>query len=88
MSEDLPLSAFVTADEESSQTGAVLQISPDFENKAFAGCLLVVTQTYKWGVQGYVQALGEDRDTMGGQAYIRIKWEHVAYVGHVAWMVS
>ena len=40
------------------------------ENKAFAGCLMVVTEIKAWGVQGYVQGLGT-REEVGGQAYYR-----------------
>ena len=64
---------------ENVEPGCVLQISPEFEtNPAFRCCMLVVSEVKSWGVQGYVQALGETREKMGGQAFIRCTWEDVA----------
>jgi len=37
--------------------------------KAFAACIMVVTEPKEWGAQGYVQALGDSRDIPGGQAF-------------------
>lgn len=52
----------------------IVQLAPiETENPMFAGCLMVVTEVKSWGVQGYVQALGEDGKA-GGQAYYRAKW--------------
>lgn len=73
----------------SIQVGDVMQIAPECKtNLAFSGCMLTVTEVKTWGVTGYVQALGENRTVSGGQAYIRIKWEELAYVGHAVWTVS
>ena len=49
----------------------IVQLSPtNTENKMFACALMVVTEVKMWGVQGYVQSLGE-KGEMGGQAYYR-----------------
>lgn len=51
--------------------GDIVQLNPEnTSNRAFAGCLLVVTEVKSWGVQGFVQALGT-RENAGGQAYYR-----------------
>lgn len=69
--------------------GCIVQLSPiDTENKAFAGCFLVVTEVYSWGVQGYVQALGENKDTSGGQAYYRAKNGTFELVGVAEWIIG
>lgn len=64
----------------------IVQLSPDAKNPMFAGCLLVVTEVKTWGVQGYVQALGEHGQP-GGQAYYRAEWDEVELVGRAAWVV-
>lgn len=52
--------------------GEIVQLNPETTgNKAFRGCLMVVSEVRQWGVQGYVQSLGATRDEMGGQAYYR-----------------
>ena len=69
------------------EPGDLVQLNPELiGNKAFAGCILVVTATYDWGVQGYVQALGEARDQPGGQAYLRVQWQEMELVGRAEWM--
>jgi hypothetical protein len=51
----------------------IVQLDPQLtENPMFAGCLMVVTEVKSWGVQGYVQSLGEN-GSPGGQAYYRAK---------------
>lgn len=69
--------------------GDVFQISPDFSiNQAFACCMMSVTEVYDWGVQGYVFALGPNRGTRGGCAFIRVKWDQIAYVGKDVWAAA
>ncbi len=69
--------------------GHLVQLNPELVgNKAFAGCIMVVTDTYEWGAQGYVQALGETRDHPGGQAYIRVQWPEMELVGEAEWIVK
>lgn len=68
----------------------IVQLRPDTcGNKAFAGCLMVVTEVKEWGCQGYVQALGENRETQGGAAYYRAKWEEMDKTGGKArWVLE
>lgn len=73
------------ADGKKLNEGSVVQLSPDVENPMFAACMLTVTEIKPWGVQGFVQALGEDGKP-GGQAYYRAKWEDIEYVGQAQWV--
>lgn len=68
----------------------IVQLSPEGAgNRAFAGCLMVVTEVYSWGAQGYVQALGGTCATPGRQAYYRARWEEMEPTGGIApWRVS
>jgi hypothetical protein len=70
--------------------GDVVQLDPaTTENPAFRGCLMVVTEIKPWGVQGYVQALGDTRDAPGGQAYYRAQWGTFEETGgRAVWMVE
>ncbi len=69
------------------KVGDLVQLNPELiGNKAFAACILVVTDTYEWGVQGYVQALGETQDQPGGQAYLRVQWPEMELVGKAEWI--
>lgn len=72
------------------EVGDVVQLSPEATgNRAFAGCFLVVTDVYSWGVQGYVPNLGESRDTPGGLAYYRAEWATVEPTGGKAvWLAE
>jgi hypothetical protein len=49
--------------------GDIVQLDPE-RTAHFAGCLMVVTALKTWGVQGYVQALGENGEP-GGRSYYR-----------------
>lgn len=67
------------------RAGDVVQISPEHSgNPAFAGCMLTVSEIKDWGVQGYVQSLGT-REGMGGQAYYRVKFTDIEFVGKAVW---
>ena len=48
--------------------------------------MATVTEVKDFGIQAYVQALGDSRSTMGGQAYIRLKWGDFEPVGQAAWI--
>jgi hypothetical protein len=61
--------------------GAIVQLGQMTENRAFAFCLMVVEQVRPWGVLGYVQALGDDRQSVGGQAYYRATWTEIEPTG-------
>lgn len=69
------------------QPGDVVQLCPEVGNPAFAYSLMVVTEPKSWGAQGYVQVLGT-RDGPGGQAYYRVKWAEMEYVGRAEWVVA
>lgn len=66
------------------EIGDVVQIAPECSNPMFGCCFLTVTEIKSWGVQGYVQGLGED-GKIGGQAYMRLKWEEFEYAGKSVW---
>lgn len=70
--------------------GRVVQLDPEkTENKMFAGCFLVITEAKSWGVQGYVQAIGED-GKKGGQAYYRAKYGTFATLddSYAPWVID
>jgi hypothetical protein len=67
--------------------GEIVQICPKPANLAFAYCLMVVDEVRVWGVQGYVQALG-DREERGGQAYYRATWDEIEPTGGRALWVA
>lgn len=71
------------------EPGDLVQLNPNLVgNKAFAGCIMVVTELKEWGAQGYVQSLGEMRDIQGGQAFYRAHWPEIEYVGRAIWMIQ
>ena len=59
--------------------GAVLQISPEY-SETFGACFMQVTEVKPWGAQGFVRVPG------GGNAFVRVKWEHLEVIGMAAWM--
>lgn len=64
-----------------TKPGEILQLNPEtVQNPLFAACLLVVSESKSWGVQGYVQALGADGKA-GGQAYYRATWVELEETG-------
>jgi hypothetical protein len=72
------------------EVGDIVQIDPNHPeiNKAFGGCLLIVTSVYEWGVQGYVQSLGT-RESIGGEAHYRANWAQLSPTGgKVVWARS
>ncbi len=65
--------------------GTVVQLDPEtVENKAFAGCFMVITDPKPWGAQGYIQTIGS-RDQPGMQASYRATFEEMEYVGQSVW---
>jgi len=76
-------------DEYSPEVGDIVQLNPEkVGNKMFAGCMLIVTEVKTWGVQGYVQGLGENRKP-GGQAYYRADWDEFEWTGgKTVWTVE
>jgi len=77
-------------DKRDLRVGEIVQLNPETtKNKAFAGCLMVVSEPKSFGAQGYVQALGESRDDMGGQAYYRASWDEMEETGGSApWLIG
>lgn len=75
--------------EQRIKEGDLVQLNPDtVQNKAFAGCIMIVTEPKKFGAQGYVQALGErNGEGPGGRAYYRAKFEEMELVGRAEWFV-
>lgn len=77
----------------SLQVGDVVQLNPDtVKNKAFAACMLTVTEVKAFGCVGYVQPLGTRMCSHGdriisGQAYYRAEWAEMEYVGKSVWQV-
>lgn len=70
------------------KVGSIVQLNPEtVGNKMFAACFLTVTEIKSWGVQGYVQSLGENGEP-GGQAYYRAKWEEMELVGIAEWVIQ
>ena len=66
----------------------LVQLDPEkCGNPMLAGCIMVVTEVKAWGVQGYVQACGQEGKP-GGQAYYRAKWDEVQKVGRAYWVVK
>ena len=71
------------------QAGSVVQLSPEScRNRMFAGAMLVVSELKAWGVQGYVQVLGDDGQP-GGQAYYRARFNEFEPTGGMApWVID
>jgi len=65
--------------------GDVVQISPEQRSKMFGGCMMIVTEPKPWGAQGFIQGFGIE-DTIGGRAYVRIKFEDMELVGRAQWI--
>lgn len=70
------------------KVGSVVQLSAEGANKAFAGCLMVVTDPKPWGAQGYVQNTGESRSCAGLLAFYRAEWAEMEYVGEATWVAG
>lgn len=72
---------------ENIKPGDVVQLIPEFENQMLAGCMVTVTEVKSFGCQGYVQCTGEN-GKMGGQAYIRPRWDEMEYVGQAPFIIG
>ena len=60
--------------------GSVVQINPEHDTR-FGACFLVVSELKSFGVHGYVTVPGEK----AGNAYYRVAFEHVVYIGEAEW---
>ena len=70
--------------------GDIVQLNPEtVRNMAFAGCFMTVTEPKPWGAQGYVQAVGNNRDQTGGQAFYRATLVEMSPpLGTTYWMID
>lgn len=59
--------------------GDVVQIDPAHD-EVFGGCLMLVTEPKAWGAQGSVRVPGR------GEAYYRVPWSAMEYVGPATWV--
>jgi hypothetical protein len=71
----------------SVQRGDLVQLCPGFADQRLACCIVTVTHVHAWGIQGYVQSLGQGH-LVGNQTYTRAKWDECEYVGAAAWTVG
>jgi len=60
--------------------GDIVQINPDCDD-VFGCCIVIVSEIKSWGIQGYVKIPGQ------GNAYVRKKWDEIAFVGKAEWMI-
>lgn len=66
----------------------IYQIDPE-KDEHLGGQFLVVTQSYEWGVQGYLLLEFRDDGSLvrfDGRAYIRKKWDHIRKIGAAIWV--
>lgn len=62
------------------EKGDILQVNPEATKaRAWAGCLVVVTEVKSWGVQGFTRIPEMPKPT--GEAYIRIAWDELEDTG-------
>ena len=56
--------------------GDIVQANPETSKTSKWGpCLIIVTEVKNWGIQGYTSV------PMGGDAYIRLRWEDIEPTG-------
>jgi hypothetical protein len=73
---------------ENLKKGAIVQLNPEIcNNPRFAGCFMTVTEILSFGAQGYVQALGRNKEP-GGQAYYRASWAEMELCGYAEWIIE
>lgn len=73
----------IEATKDNTKPGDVLQISPNAPvNDALHVCFMVAEDIKDWGVQGYVTVPGQ------GLAYVRVPWEHLAWIGSSYWVAT
>jgi hypothetical protein len=62
--------------------GSVVQLRPD-HSEMWGGLLFIVTEVKPWGVQCYTE-MGP-AEPRKGQAFMRLKWADIEYVGEATW---
>ena len=60
--------------EELVKKNSVIQITENGK-EGWIGCLVQVTEVKDWGIQGFVNIPTQ------GEAYIRLKWDEIKYIG-------
>lgn len=69
--------------------GDIVQLMPSCKNGAFKYCLMVVQEVKGWGINGYIQAVGMNREVCGGQYFYRAEWSEFATTGGKAqWIIE
>ena len=66
------------------KVGDVFQILPIHGRAGWIGAFVTATEIRSWGVIGFVFSLGTHEQS--GRAYIRLKWEELAYIGQAVLM--
>jgi hypothetical protein len=61
-----------------------VQINPDTYDGFFKGCFMTVTEPKAFGAQGFI-CMPQKRGEIPGQAYARVKWEDMEFIGHAEW---
>ena len=61
------------------KVGSVVQAN-ERANEDWTGCLVTVEQVKDWGIQGWT------RIPCRGDAYIRLKWDEIDYIGEAVMM--
>ena len=61
--------------------GDVVQITD--QEDAWFPCLIVVSELKSFGVQGYIVIPTNDKSEVNGQAYRRLRFEKIEWVGRV-----
>lgn len=67
-----------------TQEGSIVQVDPDHER--FGCALVIVTEKYDWGIQGFLMTPGNEAEgltTWKGRAYVRLKTLEYTYAGEV-----
>jgi len=64
--------------------GDVVQIDPGgHKGQMFGGCFMLVTEPLSWGAMGFICC---PEDPEPGNAYLRVKFENMEYIGRAVWV--
>jgi hypothetical protein len=67
--------------------GDVVQLSPEFKNVVFAGCMMTITEVKGKKITGYVTMIGQNGQR-GGHAYLFATRDDIEFVGRANWMAE
>ena len=62
------------------KVGDVFQITEAHGRSGWIGAFVLATEIKSWGIQGFVANV--DTHDEQKQAYIRLKWDEIEYIGH------